>query len=199
MPLTSLPASFKIVELRLSISAAGDNPRRQLNKSRNPMLPFAEMWRGQIVFATVGRNDALAQHAALEAFDGKVTAFGVTLKQGFATHANSFSGTLAAAAVAGADTISLTSGTLTDLQAGTLLQIGAADAANYQLIEVLEPVSVKDAVTVYIAPRIRYAINSGTAVTGGDVTAALKLAKDELGATFDIDNGMLAVDVVEAL
>lgn len=199
MPLTSLPASFKIVELRLAIGAAGDNPRRQLNKSRNPMLPFAEMWRGQIVFATVGRSDAVAQHAALEAFDGKVTAFGVTLKQGFATHSNSLSGTLAAAAVAGADTISLTSGTLTDLAAGTLLQIGTPGDANYQLVEVLEPVSVKAAVSVYIAPRIRYAINSGTAVTGGNVTAALKLAKDELGATFDIDNGVLAVDVVEAI
>jgi len=163
------------------------------------MLPFAEMWRGQVVFAATNRSDALAQHAALESFDGKVTAFGVTLKQGFATQSNAFSGTLAAAAVAGADTILLQSGTLTDLKVGTLLQIGTPGDANYQLVELLDDVSVKSAVSAYVAPRIRYAINSGTAVTGGNVTAALKLAKDDLAATYDIDNGMLAVDVVEAL
>lgn len=199
MPVTMLPASFKIVELKLSIALAGDNPRRQLNKSRNPALPFAEMWQGSIAFAAVNRADAVAQHAVLEAFDGKVTAFGVTLKQGFATHANSFSGTLAAAAVAGSDTISLSSGTMTDLKAGTLLQIGTPGDANYQLVELLDDASIKTAVSVYIAPRIRYAINSGTTVTGGDVTAVLKLNKDELQAAFNIDNGAVSVDVIEAV
>lgn len=199
MPVTSLPSTFRIVELRLAVVSAGEHPRRQLNKSRNPMLPFGELWAGQIVFAATGRNDAMAQHAALEAFDGKVTAFGVTLKQGFATQSNSFSGTLAAAVTAGADNISLQSATLTDLPAGTLLQIGTPGDANYQLVEVLDDVSVKTATTVYVAPRIRYAISSSTAVTGGNVTAVLKLAKDELAAQFDIDNGALAVDVIEAI
>jgi len=198
MPLTSLSATFKIVELRLSIGMAGDNPRRPMNKSRNPMTPYAEVWRGQIVFAAVNQADAFAQQAELEAFDGRVTAFGVTLKQGFATHSNSFSGTLASAAVAGADAISVTA-TATALLAGTLLQIGTPGDANYQLVEVLEDVTVGAATTVRIAPRIRYAIASSTAVTGGNVTAALKLVKDELDHRFAIHSGSFTVDVIEAL
>jgi hypothetical protein len=195
-----LPSTFEIVELRLSVALAGETPRNALNKSRNPFTPFSELWTGQIVFAAVGRNAAMEQIAALEAFDGKVGSFGVTLKQGFATHANSFSGSLAVAAVAGADTITVQTGTATDLKAGTLLQIGASDSASYQLVEVLQDVSVPTAgAVIYIAPRIRYAIAGSTAVTGGDVTAVLRLAKDEFAPSYSIDNGAIAIDVIEAI
>ena len=199
MPITPRPASFRIVELRLSGGLAGESPRRQLNKSRNPHMPLAEVWRGQIVFAPVSRAVAAAQHAALEALDGKVTAFGVVLKQGFATHANAFAGTLASAAAPGADAISVQSGTPTDVEAGTLLAVGTAGDANYQVVEVLQAASVGAATLVYIAPRIRNAIAGGTSVTGGDITIALRTSKDELDARFDTDRGALPIDVIEAI
>lgn len=199
MPVTALPASLKIVELRLAIQLAGEHPRRVGNKSRMPSAPLAEIWRGSVTFAALSQSDLMQAIAKLEAYDGRATAFGLPLKQGFATHTNSVSGTLAATTTRGKDTIAVTCSTLTEITAGTLLQIGTAGDAGAQLVEVLEDVTVTTATLVRIAPRIRTAIASGTAVTGGNITAAFKRVGDKIDSSFATDSGMLTLEFVEAL
>lgn len=201
MALNQLPTFAHIAELQLSIALVERSVRRPSLKTRGPQATLTEMWRGQIAFADVSAANARVFASWAEWQDGRVQAFGVTLRQGFATHANNFAGTITVAALPGDSFVYLASSAGSQsLLSGTLLAIGAPGAAGYQVVELLDDATLNSAASlVPIAPRIRKQTPAGTAVAGGDVQAALRFTGDMPGVTQALFRGVTSFDVIEAV
>jgi hypothetical protein len=191
----TLPSYARIVELQLSVGVAeADAQRRPLLNSRAPAVSPTEIWRGQIALAPLTVGDTQRLQSWIETLDGRVTTFFVPMVPGYATHPNTINTTLAATCAAGADRITLASAV--DILPGTLLALGAPGSADYQMVEVVE---TERAGVHYIAPRNRAARAVGLAVTGGTVSAALRLARDDVAASTGLSSGAATLDVIEAI
>lgn len=195
-----LPSFAKIVELQLAIRTQDTAMISEMRLTRAPNSGHTEMWGGQISLATMTRENGRKLAAFLEAHDGQVEAFLVPANAGYSTHAVSYSGTLQVAAVAGADTITVNNATDIDIHEGTLLRIGTAGSAGYQVVEVLVPVRIGPGNTlVSVAPRIRSALAAGVAVSSVDVLFALNMTSDTHGVTFGHDRAIATLEVQEAI
>lgn len=198
----SVPAIAKIAELRLGIRAPTDDVRRGSNYKAPFASAFRELWAGSVLWANLSRNDMQALAAFFESRDGRVTPFGVSLAAGFASqYVNgnaTVAGTLAATPALGADVVSISASGSPPLLAGTLISFGDPDDA-YQVCEVLQDTLADGTSSIYIAPRIRYELDT-LDCTLGTVTGKFVLADDTLKALkFVPAYGALSVDVIEAL
>jgi hypothetical protein len=197
MPLDTLPPYVHIRELHAVIRAVDTSPRRPLNKSRGPSATFREMWVGQASMAPLSRDDARRFAAWLAARDGRSGAFGIVLKQGYATHPNAFAGTVSAAN-SGAANIVVT-GTTGALLSGTLLTIGPPGEVGSQVVEVLDTVMVSGATAVNIAPRIRGTVANGSPIVGGDATLPVYLTSDDIKLASEVAHGVASFEFIEAV
>ncbi len=202
MTVQTVPSAAKIRHARLRISAPDSGVRSVMNRRAAYGHQLRAMWNGAIEFAALSRQESAELHAFFERLDGQVDSFGVPIPLGVLSQGNtSPSGTLNTAVVAGSDTADLTGfPTNTVLLRGTLLALGDIDDSNYQVVEVVVDADLDSSGTTTVAPRIRRAIDSGTAVKAGGITMKLNLTGDRLDSIQDaITYGSLAIDVMEAL
>jgi hypothetical protein len=191
------PNDAHIVELRYGIDTPSDGGRSGLTRraSYGPMA--AEQWSGEILLASVSVAASEVLAAALHDADGKVAALALPLASGFASHVGSIAGTLAAATTRQADRVSLNLAAGPTIEAGMLMAIGALTDDAYQVVEVLQDFTPGAAVTVFVSPRIRTVIASGTAVALGAVTARVRLSSDDVGQTRNFDHSDVVLPVME--
>lgn len=194
----AFPAAAKIREMRLGIACDADSAQRAITRD-NPIPPhMREIWRGEMLLANLTLADIATVQAFIEYLDGSVDPFSLGLSR--YSQPSTLSGTIAATAVRGKDTVTVNfSSTGQTLRAGTLLTIGSISSGSFQLVEALEDVTSAASTVVRIAPRVRYAYSIGTAVAAGSVTAKFKLTDDLAEASREISYGMCSLRFAESL
>lgn len=200
MAVPQLPSFANIAETRLWIDAPAPEARRPANLRAPYAARFSELWRAQVLFAAMSRNDAHRLKAFFSGLDGRVQTFQLPLPAGYLTREVEFTGQLNATPASGRGTINVArTGGATTLAAGTLLAIGNINADDFQLVEVLADAEVSaGSFTLEIAPRIARVFPIGTVVQAATF-GKFALAKDVLdGWAATAGSGTLAVDLIEA-
>jgi hypothetical protein len=200
MPVAALPTVARISELRLAIAAPCDEIARPLNRKAPYAPAYRELWRGELLCAGLAHADAAALAAFLEALDGRVTPFKLSLGAGKFGQLASHTGSLQAVPALGADTVSLNLSPASGrIRAGTLLTVGDLETSAYQLFECVQDVTAASATAVKVAPRVRTTFTLASPVALGTVWAKLRLASDEVDASTLVTHGLVTIGVVEAL
>lgn len=195
MTVPALPSFAKIRELRLGVRhAREDDPLRPTTRSR-PFAPsHSERWQGEMLFAPLASAKARELCAFLEGQDGRVSPFLVTLTAGKFGADVAATAAVAVAPALGTDVVSLTV-TGGPIVPGTLLTLGDPQSGPFQLFEA---VAVSGG-NVTVAPRVRAAFTTGSAVTIGTVQAKLCRAQDTFDLADYVGHSLLSLTVVEAL
>lgn len=196
----ALPTIAKIRELRLRVAAPNDNARRPLTRKAPYAPALREMWFAEVALAATAPADALALAAFIESLDGRVDVLTFPLAGGVfgAAHAVA-AGTLSGAVAAGANRVKVLKSGAAVLEPGTLLGIGDPNTAAYQMVEVTGGGAASVAQVVHVAPRIRRAFASGTAVAIGSVTARMRLDSDAHNVAADVVSGTGTLSLIEAV
>ena len=202
MALETLPSYANISELQLRIVSPDDAGRLVANLKIPAASKYRELWAGQVAFAAMSVATLNKFLGWLDQFDGRLTAFGITLANGVASIAPTHTATLASTTTAGQASLALTcSPTSGTIKAGTLLTIGTNTADAYQVVEVLADATVTaGAATVEVSPRIRWIFSAGATVTLGATNLRVRLASDDIpGHKFNPSHGVITLDVIEAV
>ena len=201
MAIAAFPSFAHIAELRMTVEYGSYGKRGELSRAARYGAQRRELWRGEMLIASVTPVNAAAFTAFLHGLEGATRPFKIELKQGFAASTYVAPGAITvSAAVPGSDVLALSAVGSSTLPCGALLAIGDIETTQYQVVEVAETVTASGTFSVRVSPRIRYAFTAGTVVTTQNVFGKFRVA-DETPNTFSrvITSGGGVVKFLEAV